>query len=103
MKKNIAFITQEKPIVNVKMFGGFSLRIGDYAISDNLSRSSNVWNLLSYLIINRDKMISQEELIELLWPDEEIGNPANALKTVLYRTRNTLAPHFDPNIQLILS
>jgi DNA-binding SARP family transcriptional activator len=46
--------------------------------------------LLEYLITFRNKEISQTDLIELLWPDEESDNPANALKTLLYRVRSVI-------------
>ncbi|MGI6752636.1 MAG: BTAD domain-containing putative transcriptional regulator [Anaerovoracaceae bacterium] len=89
--------------VNINMLGGFTIEIDDKSVNDNASRSSNVWNLLAYLIIHRDRILTQGELIELLWPDEDTTNPANALKTVLYRTRKTIEPYLGANANLILS
>lgn len=80
----------EKPILEIKMLGGFSLRFGDAIIDDQNDRSKKLWTLLEYLITFRDRQISQNELIELLWPEEDNENPANALKTLLHRVRNML-------------
>ena len=44
--------------------------------------------LLQYLISQRGREITQNELIDLLWSDSR--NPANALKTLVHRTRAVL-------------
>lgn len=47
--------------------------------------------LLAYMIYFRHRSISQEELIDLLWGEEESSsNPANALKTMFHRVRTML-------------
>jgi DNA-binding SARP family transcriptional activator len=71
----------------INMFGVFSMTYGTHTVNDKSNRSKKVWTLLEYLITFRDKEISQNDLIELLWPDEDADNPANALKTLLYRVR----------------
>ncbi|MDO4516182.1 MAG: BTAD domain-containing putative transcriptional regulator, partial [Bacillota bacterium] len=54
------------------------------------SRAGKVWNLLAYLIYNRRRSVTQEELFQLLWGDEGSDNPQNALKAVIHRMRTTL-------------
>lgn len=100
-KKNA--LQEMGPEVQVATLGTFQLKIEDAVIKDDLSRSRRIWNLLAYIVTHRDKNIPQEEFIDLLWPDEDIVNPANALKTLLYRTRVTLLPGLGPEINLILS
>jgi len=89
--------------IRVNMFGDFKLYVGDEVIDDRISRSHKMWVLLAYLIIHRNRHISQEELIETLWPEEDNDNPANALKTLLYRTRASIAAVLGEEQQLILS
>ncbi len=69
------------------MFGEFSVTFGERSIDYRLNRSKKIWTLLEYLITFRDREISQNELIELLWPEDELDNPANTLKTLLHRVR----------------
>ena len=76
--------------VKINMLGEFSINYGDKAINDSTSRSKKLWMILEYLMAFRDREISQNELIELLWPDDEIENPANTLKTLIYRVRSML-------------
>ena len=77
--------------LNVKMLGSFSLESGQMTLDDSANRSKKVWLLLAYLVYNRDRTVSQEELVELLWGEEEkSSNPLNALKTMLHRVRTML-------------
>lgn len=75
--------------LQVRMFGELSLQLGGETISSN--RSGKVWLLLAYLIYYRSRHISQEELFNLLWGnDENSDDPQNALKAMVHRTRATL-------------
>lgn len=74
----------------ITMLGEFSLTYQNKKITDEDNRSKKIWRLLEYLITFRDKEITQNELIELLWPEEQIKNPVNALKTTMHRVRSLL-------------
>ncbi|MFI3313809.1 MAG: BTAD domain-containing putative transcriptional regulator [Eubacteriales bacterium] len=79
------------PKLNIRMLGEFSLSYGDKVILDQHSRSGKVWSLLEYLVTFREKEVSQTEIIELLWSDDdEISDPSNTLKTLLHRVRALL-------------
>ena len=52
--------------VYVQMFGTFSLSAGDAQIDDSTNRSLKVWLLLAYLIYHRNRVVTQEELVDLL-------------------------------------
>ena len=83
----------DRPVLNVRMLGTFSVSLGDACVDDSSNRSKKIWLLLAYLIYNRDRSVSQEELIQLLWSDdEENDNPAGALKTAFWRARQMLEP-----------
>lgn len=77
--------------LRVQMLGDFSLYAGDNKISDTEGRSHKVWLLLAYMIYHRNRAISQEELVEVLWgKDPRSSNPASALKTTFHRVRSLL-------------
>ncbi len=78
-------------VLVIRMFGEFSISYDRKVITDRINRSKKTWTLLEYLITFRDRDISQNEIIELLWPDDEIDDPANTLKTLLHRVRSSLA------------
>lgn len=60
-------------------------------------------SLLQYLCVFHDREVSQEELIDALWEaDSDIGDPANTLKNMLYRTRLLLEELGLPNGKQLL-
>lgn len=78
-------------VLEVRMFGNFSVRKGDQEINDSDNRSRKVWLLLAYMIYCRSRSITQDELVGLLWSDgESSSNPLNALKTMFHRVRSSL-------------
>lgn len=83
----------DQPVLKVQMLGTFSVTLGDVSVNDGSNRSRKIWLLLAYLAYNRNRQVSQEELISLLWGSEEQNdNPAGALKTALWRARQMLEP-----------
>lgn len=77
--------------IQVQMLGEFTIRYGDCVISDSNDRSHRVWSLLAYLLVNRRREFTQEELINLCWSGGTgSSDPANALKSVFHRIRALL-------------
>ena len=77
--------------LEVRMLGEFSIRLNDREVTDSDNRSRKVWLLLAYMIYCRNRFISPDELVSLLWSEEESSsNPLNALKTMLHRVRSML-------------
>lgn len=81
--------TQEKIVIT--MLGGFTMSCAGRSVSDSAGRIHQVWNLLEYLIVNREREVSRDELSEILWDEEECENPQNALKNLVYRARGVLS------------
>lgn len=67
-----------------------SLTLGERTIEDTSRRPGKVWLLLMYLICNRHRIVTPEELIEKIWDNDDSGNPAGALKTNMWRARHLL-------------
>lgn len=79
------------PKVQIQMLGGFSLTAGELKIANQDNRSRTVWLLLAYLLFHRNRPVSQDELIDLLYGNApKSSNPANSLKTALHRVRTLL-------------
>lgn len=77
--------------IQVKMLGELSLQYEDNRIAESDNRTKKVWLLLSYLICQRDRVVSTKKLVELLWGEEPMSNnPENALRITLHRLRSQL-------------
>jgi DNA-binding SARP family transcriptional activator len=88
--------TGHTDVIEIKMFGGFRIAVGEHSIQDSSMRTHQLWHLIEYLIAFRNKTISQDEIIGALWPEGEIDNPSNALKNLVYRIRTTFTGHGIP-------
>ncbi|MBR3691419.1 MAG: winged helix-turn-helix domain-containing protein [Clostridia bacterium] len=80
----------EKNILQIRLFGELTLSYGENICTSHGSRSKKPWTLIAYLIANRTRSVTQGELIELLWEEDESANPSNTLKTLLHRARALL-------------
>ena len=65
--------------LEVRMLGEFSIRLNDREVTDSDNRSRKVWLLLAYMIYCRNRFISPDELVSLLWSEEE--SSSNTLGT----------------------
>ena len=92
-----------KKRIAISMLGGFKIVIDDKIVTDSINRSNRIWNLLSYLIVNRSRDIPQAELIEAIWPEEDTDSPGSSLKTLVYRVRGMLTSEIGEELPLILS
>lgn len=82
----------------ITMLGSFSISIDNAIISDSISNSPKMLNLVAFMIMARSRVVSHSELINLLWPDESVQNPVNALKAVICRIRSSLKPFLGKGI-----
>lgn len=77
--------------VRIQLLGSIKLEKDGIVIHDGDNRSKKLWLLMSYLMINNKQRISQDKLISVMWPDDDMSaNPSNALKTLFHRTRGVL-------------
>ncbi|NLB29247.1 MAG: hypothetical protein GX823_03340, partial [Clostridiales bacterium] len=95
--------TSKKLTIKICTLGEFSLTVGRVTVSETINRSNRIWNLLAYMLMHRNKPVTQTELIEAIWPEDESNNPGNTLKTLIYRVRGMLSEAFGDDFQLIVS
>lgn len=74
-------------MVNIKLFDTLEFSKDGEIILENLLNTRKTKQFLSYLILNKDRTVTQRELFELLWSGQEYSNPGTALRTLLYRYR----------------
>lgn len=78
-------------ILKVRMLGDVFLEYDGKVIDDTDKRKHMTWTMLEYILLKKERRISQEELINILWADDPgSGNKSGALKTLLHRLRLTL-------------
>lgn len=85
---------EQTTVIHVSLLGPFSMRRetaeGPLLLTEQDSTSKRLWAFLQYMAVFHQRGVTQEELIEALWGDSDIGNPANTLKTLLHRGRSAM-------------
>ena len=77
-------------ILYVRLFGTASLTYAGRKIDCVSNRSKLIWNILVYLICNQGKLVRTEDLIANVWNSSNNVNPANAMRTAIFRVRQML-------------
>lgn len=81
---------QQTKRLQAKMFGGLQIHVGDQYLVEKGGRVNKPIELLVYLLLNIGAQITNEQLMEALWGDDEVENPAGALKNAAYSLRRLL-------------
>lgn len=80
-----------------RLFGSFHIAYLDHVMEEKDFHSTKLIMMLSYLMIYHARKITAAELEDILWSDEEINNPRNALKNLSYRLRKVLKESLGVN------
>ena len=80
--------------VKATLFGTFQISFQNKILEENEMHSSKLVALFSYMMIYHDRVVSVTEMMDILWNNEEITNPRNALKNLTYRLRKVLQSTF---------
>lgn len=83
---------EKEDILKIRMLDHFTLSYGSTSISESDNRSYKLWNLMGFLIMNRNRPVPSSELIENLWQESENANASSSLKTAFNRLRQLLLP-----------
>ncbi|MEG0520620.1 MAG: winged helix-turn-helix domain-containing protein, partial [Erysipelotrichaceae bacterium] len=78
----------DKDIMKIQMFKEFVIEYHNERIIINDYATRQMTNLLAILIYYRRKPINKDQLIELMWQDNE--NPLNVMKFSIFRLRALL-------------
>ena len=74
----------------VTTLGQFQVSCNGQVLTESAGRSYKLWDLFKLLLINRGKAIGPEQIMEILWPDQDLENDKGALRTLVYRLRKVL-------------
>lgn len=74
----------------VTTLGQFQLSCNDQVLTESAGRSYKLWDLFKLLLIHRGKALGPEQLMGILWPEQDLENDKGALRTLVYRLRKVL-------------
>ena len=78
--------------LEIQLLGGVTVRYGEKEIGMGTyhAKSGKMWTLFKYLVLNSGRIVPQDELIDRLWPEIDVSNPANSLKVLVFKLRREL-------------
>ena len=85
----------QNEIIYITMFNNFTIKYNSITVGKDQIKSKKLFMLLVYLLYYHQRFVSSEELIEILWYDDEVDNPIPALKNLIYRLRVLLKQQFN--------
>lgn len=97
---------EEKNVFQFELMGAFSCgnteeeKTKNSELVGRLGKKARAF--LQYLIVNHERSISSEELIEQFWAGNS-SNPANALRNMLFKVRNLLKEMFPGHENMLLT
>ncbi len=75
--------------LTLRLFGGLQIKLGDRDVAGRLpGRQGRA--LVAYLVLNRDRPVSRDELLDVLWPSQPPATPEAALSSLLAKVRRAL-------------
>lgn len=87
------------PVLKIHVLGGFSITYGDRPVSFGKNTTTKAMKLLQILLLNHEKGIAREKLLEELYGREEVADAANNLRVTTYRVKKMLVegglPQYD--------
>ena len=90
---------KEKPLIlEVRMFGGFSVRCGGKEIVDSRQNAAQFGRLLQALLFFHKDGVDRQLLKEYLFEDREIEDVQHALRNVIYNARRRMTELGLPDI-----
>ena len=78
-------------LLQVETLGGLRIKAGDKVLLEQGARINKPWELLIFLLLNMDEPLTNEQICEALWEDDEVANPAGALKNAAYSLRKPVS------------
>lgn len=93
----------KKDIFYVKLLGELEISYKGKNISEKSSKAKKIWNLLAYIVMHKNRLLLQTDLIDTIWTEDENSNPKSSLKTAMYRIRALLSELAVDNEEFIIS
>lgn len=84
------------------MLGKFEIMVDGDVVLLQLNQLRKTRLFLEYLILKKDRDVTQAEIIGVLWADGESTNPATALRTMLHRFRALIEKSGLPELRDII-
>lgn len=92
-----------KKILEVSMLGTFRMQYGNHSFIIDRKSTTKTNRLLQIILHAGTEGVTREELVGRLWENEEVANPSNSFRAILFRVRKLLKEQGLPESDYIIS
>ena len=80
------------------LLGGFSATRGGWCADDAAWERRVAQRLVRFLLVHRDRRVSEDELLETFWPERDLDSARRCLHVAISRARRVLDPRNGPSL-----
>jgi len=73
--------------LKIRTLGQFVVRCGDAVLTEEAGRSQKLWDLFTYFLRNRERLVPPDTIAAQLWPEADNADPKAAVQDLIYRMR----------------
>lgn len=73
--------------LEIRTLGQFMVRCDDVVLTEKARQSQKLWDLFTYFLQHRGRLIPPETIADQLWPNQDNANPKSAVRDLIYRMR----------------
>src|SRR5437879_4845847 len=84
------------PALSIRLLGGFHVSVGPRLVHDSDWRLRKTKNLVKLLALAPGHRLHREQVMEVLWPDQDPEAAANNLHKAIYMARRALESGLSP-------
>jgi ATP/maltotriose-dependent transcriptional regulator MalT/DNA-binding SARP family transcriptional activator len=88
----VARVRRRPPARAFTLLGGFRLRRGAWEVDERTWGRPTVVRLVRFLLVHRGAPVSEERILEALWPDRPADKARSALQVAVSRARQVVDP-----------
>jgi LuxR family maltose regulon positive regulatory protein len=88
----VARVRRRPPARAFTLLGGFGLRRGAWEVDERTWGRPTVVRLVRFLLVHRGAPVSEERILEALWPDRPADKARSALQVAVSRARQVVDP-----------
>lgn len=91
------------PALDIRLLGKLEVFVEGDPVPEKAWQTRKVKSLFKYLVLNRSRRVSREELMDLFWPDSDPAAASASLRVSLSRLRRALSHPRYPGVSPIAS
>ena len=83
---------REAGALAITLLGGFAVARGNWRADDAAWERRVAHRLVRFLLVHRDRRVSEDELLETFWPERDLDSARRCLHVAISRARRVLDP-----------